>query len=124
MLRACGGFTVDRVLKHGRVKGRRRAVASLSNGTMANAMPQALGAKKAAPNRQVISMSEAGGLSMLLGDLITAVREKIPVKIAVFNNRSLGFVELEMKVEGLLDAYTNLEQLPRLTGWAPDHSAT
>jgi pyruvate dehydrogenase (quinone) len=46
---------------------------------------------------------------MLLGDLITAVQEKIPIKIAVFNNGSLGFVELEMKVEGLLDAYTNLE---------------
>jgi pyruvate dehydrogenase (quinone) len=76
---------------------------------MANAMPQALGAKKAAPDRQVISMSGDGGLAMLLGDLITAVQEKIPIKIAVFNNGSLGFVELEMKVEGLLDAYTNLE---------------
>ncbi len=51
-------------------------------------------------------MSGDGGLSMLLGDLITAVQENIPIKIAVFNNGSLGFVELEMKVEGLLDAYT------------------
>jgi pyruvate dehydrogenase (quinone) len=76
---------------------------------MANAMPQALGAKKAAPNRQVISLSGDGGLSMLLGDLITAIQEKISIKIAVFNNGSLGFVELEMKVEGLLNAYTDLE---------------
>jgi hypothetical protein len=59
--------------------------------------------------RQVISLSGDGGLSMLMGDLLTAVQEKIPIKIAVFNNGSLGFVELEMKVEGLLDAYTNLE---------------
>src|SRR5277367_1330330 len=83
--------------------------AVLPNGTMANAMPQALGAKKALPDRQVISLSGDGGLSMPLGDLITAVQEKIPIKIAVINNGSLGFVELEMKVEGLLDAYTNLE---------------
>jgi pyruvate dehydrogenase (quinone) len=76
---------------------------------MANAMPQALGAKKAFPNRQVISLSGDSGLSMLMGDLLTAVQEKIPIKIVLFNNGSLGFVELEMKVEGLLDAYTNLE---------------
>ncbi len=92
-----------------RATGQRRTIVSLTHGTMANAMPQALGAKKAAPNRQVISLSGDGGLSMLLGDLMTAVQEKIPIKIAVFNNGSLGFVELEMKVEGLLDAATNLE---------------
>jgi pyruvate dehydrogenase (quinone) len=111
---ADGGSPMVWLLRHVRATGRRRTVASLTHGTMANAMPQALGAKKAAPNRQVISMSGAGGLSMLLGDLITAVQQKIPVKIAVFNNRSLGFVELEMKVEGLLDAYTNLEN-PKVT---------
>jgi pyruvate dehydrogenase (quinone) len=76
---------------------------------MANAMPHALGAKKAFPDRQVISLSGDGGLSMLMGDLLSAVQEKIPIKIAVFNNGSLGFVELEMKVEGLLDTYINLE---------------
>ena len=53
-------------------------------------------------------MSGDGGLAMLLGDLLTAIQEKIPIKIAVFNNSSLGFVEMEMKAEGLLDAYTNL----------------
>jgi pyruvate dehydrogenase (quinone) len=72
-------------------------------------MPQALGAKKAFPHRQVISLSGDGGLSMLMGDLLTAVQERIPIKIAVFNNGVLGFVDLEMKTEGLLDAYTNLQ---------------
>jgi pyruvate dehydrogenase (quinone) len=76
---------------------------------MANAMPQALGAKKAFPGRQVISLSGDGGLSMLMGDLLTAVQETIPIKVVVFNNGTLGFVELEMKTDGLLDAFTNLE---------------
>jgi pyruvate dehydrogenase (quinone) len=76
---------------------------------MANAMPQALGAKKAFPSRQVISLSGDGGLAMLMGDLLTAVQEKIPIKVVVFNNGTLGFVELEMKTDGLLDAFTNLE---------------
>jgi pyruvate dehydrogenase (quinone) len=106
---ADGGSPMVWALRHVRATGRRRTIVSLTHGTMANAMPQALGAKKAAPNRQVISLSGDGGLSMLLGDLITAVQENIPIKIAVFNNSSLGFVELEMKVEGLLDIYTNLE---------------
>jgi pyruvate dehydrogenase (quinone) len=106
---ADGGSPMVWLLRHVRATGRRRTILSLTHGTMANAMPQALGAKKAAPDRQVISLSGDGGLSMLLGDLITAVQEKIPIKIAVFNNSALGFVEVEMKVEGLLDAYTNLE---------------
>jgi pyruvate dehydrogenase (quinone) len=97
------------LLRHVKANGKRRTLISLTHGTMANAMPQALGAKKAFPGRQVISLSGDGGLSMLMGDLLTAVQEKIPIKLAVFNNGSLGFVELEMKVEGLLDAYTNLE---------------
>jgi pyruvate dehydrogenase (quinone) len=106
---ADGGSPMVWLLRHVRATGRRRTFLSLTHGTMANAMPQALGAKKAAPDRQVISLSGDGGLAMLLGDLITAIQEKIPIKIAVFNNGSLGFVELEMKVDGLLDAYTNLE---------------
>ena len=97
------------VLRHVKANGKRRTLTSLTHGTMANAMPQALGATKAFPGRQVISLSGDGGLSMLMGDLLTAVQEKIPIKVAVFNNGSLGFVELEMKAEGLLDAYTNLE---------------
>lgn len=106
---ADGGEAMVWLLRHIRATGRRRTILSLTHGTMANAMPQALGAKKAAPDRQVISLSGDGGLAMLLGDLITAVQEKIPIKVAVFDNGTLGFVELEMKAEGLLDAYTNLE---------------
>jgi thiamine pyrophosphate-dependent acetolactate synthase large subunit-like protein len=106
---ADGGSPTVWVVRHTRATGKRRTIVSLTHGTMANAMPQALGAKKAAPDRQVISLSGDGGLSMLLGNLITAVQEKIPIKIAVINNGSLGFVELEMKVEGLLDSYTNLD---------------
>ena len=82
------------VLRYVKANGKRRTLTSLTHGTMANAMPQALGAKKAFPGRQVISMSGDGGLSMLLGDLLTAVQEKIPIKVVVFNNGALGFVEL------------------------------
>jgi pyruvate dehydrogenase (quinone) len=95
-------------LRHVPSTGRNRTIVSLSHGTMANAMPQALGAKAAYPDRQVIALSGDGGLAMLLGDLLTAVQEKLAIKVAVFDNSSLGFVELEQKVEGLLDAYTNL----------------
>ena len=89
--------------------GRNRTIVSLSHGTMANAMPQALGAQAAYPHRQVIALSGDGGLAMLMGDLLTTLQEDLPIKIAVFNNGSLGFVELEQKVEGLLDAYTDLK---------------
>jgi len=106
---ADGGSPMVWVLRHTRATGRRRTVVSLTHGTMANAMPQALGAKKAFPDRQVISLSGDGGFTMLMGDLITAVQENIPIKIVIFNNGSLGFVELEQKVEGLLDAYTDLK---------------
>jgi pyruvate dehydrogenase (quinone) len=106
---ADGGSPMVWVLRHTRANGRRRTMVSLLHGTMANAMPQALGLKKAYPDRQVISLSGDGGLAMLLGDLLTAVQEEIPIKIVVYNNGSLDFVELEMKVEGLLNAYTDLK---------------
>lgn len=106
---ADGGSPTVWLLRHVKANGRRRTLISLTHGTMANAMPQALGAKRAFPDRQVISMSGDGGLSMLLGDLLTAIQEKIPIKIALFNNGALGFVELEMKIEGLLNAYTDLQ---------------
>jgi pyruvate dehydrogenase (quinone) len=67
----------------------RSTITSLSHATMAGAMPQALGAKKALPDRQVIALSGDGGLSMLLGDLLTAVQENIPIKVVVFNNGRL-----------------------------------
>ncbi|WP_232492759.1 thiamine pyrophosphate-dependent enzyme [Novosphingobium kaempferiae] len=95
-------------LRHVASTGSNRTVISLSHGTMANAMPQALGAKAAFPDRTVISLSGDGGLAIMLGDLLTAVQEKLPIKVAVFNNSALDFVEIEQKVEGLLDAYTDL----------------
>ena len=105
---ADGGSPMVWLLRHVRTNGRRRTLTSLLHGTMANAMPQALGIKKALPDRQVIALCGDGGLSMLLGDLLTAIQEKIALKIVVFNNGTLGFVEIEMKVEGLLNAYTDL----------------
>ncbi|TAN07821.1 MAG: ubiquinone-dependent pyruvate dehydrogenase [Rhodanobacteraceae bacterium] len=104
-----GGSPMVWVLRCIHVNGKRRTLTSLLHGTMANAMPQALGAKRALPARQVIALCGDGGLTMLLGDLLTAVQENIAVKIVVFNNGTLGFVELEMKVEGLLDSYTELK---------------
>ncbi len=95
-------------LRHVPSTGRNRTIVSLTHGTMANAMPQSLGAKAAFPDRQVISLSGDGGIAMMLGDLLTAVQENLPIKVCVFNNSSLNFVELEMKVEGLLDTYTDL----------------
>nr|WP_267298704.1 thiamine pyrophosphate-dependent enzyme [Neokomagataea thailandica] len=105
---ADGGSPMVWMLRHIPSTGANRTLTSLSHGTMANAMPQALGAQKAFPERQVIALSGDGGLAMLLGDLLTTIQEKLPIKVVVFNNSSLNFVELEMKVEGLLDSYTNL----------------
>jgi len=68
-----------------------------------------LGIQLAHPHRQVIAMCGDGGLTMLMGDLLTLVQQQIPLKIVVYNNSSLSFVELEQKVEGMLDAYTELE---------------
>ena len=105
---ADGGSPMVWVLRHVPSTGQNRTLVSLSHGTMANAMPQALGAQKAFPGRQVISFSGDGGIAMLLGDLLTSIQENLPIKVVVFNNSSLNFVELEQKVEGLLDHYTNL----------------
>ncbi|MBM2623142.1 pyruvate dehydrogenase [Actinoplanes sp. LDG1-06] len=80
--------------------GRRRVLGSFVHGTMANALPHALGAAKVDPSRQVISMSGDGGLAMLLGELLTAKLHNLPVKVVVFNNSSLGMVRLEMLVAG------------------------
>jgi pyruvate dehydrogenase (quinone) len=81
--------------------GRRRIIGSFSHGSMANALPQAIGAQFIDRNRQVISMSGDGGFSMLMGDFLTLVQYELPVKIVLFNNSSLGMVELEMLVAGL-----------------------
>lgn len=106
---ADGGSPMVWLLRHITSNGKRRTLTSLVHGTMANAMPEALGIKKALPDRQVISLSGDGGISMLLGDLLTAVQENIPIKVIVYNNSSLGFVEMEQKVEGLLDTFTELK---------------
>jgi pyruvate dehydrogenase (quinone) len=78
----------------------RRVIGSFRHGSMANALPQAIGAQTAFPGRQVISMSGDGGLSMLLGELITARERRLPLKVVVFNNASLGMIRLEMMVSG------------------------
>ncbi len=75
---------------------------------MANAMPQAIGAQAAFPGRQVISLSGDGGFAMLMGDMLTFVQHKLPAKIVVFNNGTLGFVEMEMKAAGFLDTGVEL----------------
>lgn len=89
--------------------GKRRLFGSWHHGTMANALPQAIGASKAFPGRQVISMSGDGGLGMLMGELLTVKLHQLDTKIVVFNNSSLGMVKLEMLVEGLPDYGTDHE---------------
>ena len=106
---ADGGSPMVWLLRHLTASGGRRFLTSLLHGTMANAYPQALGIARAYPDRQVVAMCGDGGLTMLMGDLLTLVQEKIPVKLLVYDNGSLGFVEMEQRVEGLLDAYTDLK---------------
>ncbi len=90
------------------MNGRRRLLGSFSHGSMANALPQAIGAQLVSPDRPVIALSGDGGLSMLLGELLTLRQHHLPVKVVVFNNGALGFVELEMKAAGLLEYATDL----------------
>ena len=86
----------------------RKMLGSFNHGSMANAMPQAIGAAFACPGKQVIAFCGDGGLSMMMGDLMTIVQYKLPVKIIVFNNRSLGMVKLEMEVAGIPDRETDM----------------
>ncbi|MEA2340688.1 MAG: hypothetical protein QOG11_765 [Solirubrobacteraceae bacterium] len=92
-----------------RMNGRRRLVGSFNHGTMANALPQAIGVQASHPGRQVIALAGDGGLAMLLGDLITLRQQRLPVKIVVFTNGALAFVELEMKAAGIVNYGTALE---------------
>ena len=89
--------------------GKRRMLGSLLHGTMATSVGNAIGMQKAQPQRQVIALAGDGGLSMLMGDLLTLVQENLPIKIAVYDNGKLGFVELEQKGEGLLPVFTDLK---------------
>src|SRR5262245_37657148 len=90
------------------MNGQRRLLGSFNHGSMANALPQAIGAQVSYPGRQVISLSGDGGLAMLMGDLLTLRQSQSPVKVIVFKNDALAFVELEMKAAGVLDYATHL----------------
>ncbi|GAB2480012.1 ubiquinone-dependent pyruvate dehydrogenase [Promicromonospora xylanilytica] len=91
------------------MNGSRRLLGSFSHGTMANAVPHAIGAQSAFPDRQVIALSGDGGLGMLFGELLTIRQNKLPVKVVVFNNSSLNFVEVEMKAAGFVNFGTGLD---------------
>jgi pyruvate dehydrogenase (quinone) len=90
------------------MNGHRRLLGSFTHGSMASALPQAIGAQLTRPGRQVVALCGDGGLAMLLGDLLTLRQLNAPVKLVVFQNDSLGFVELEMKAAGMLDFATGL----------------
>ena len=91
------------------MNGRRRLLGSFLHGSMANAMPQALGAQASDRSRQVVALAGDGGLAMLMGDLLSIRQNDLPVKIVVFNNASLNFVELEMKAAGIVNFGTGLD---------------
>lgn len=91
------------------MNGKRRLLGSFNHGSMANAMPQAIGAQATAPEKQVIALCGDGGFAMLMGDFLTLAQKKLPVKVVVFNNSSLGFVAMEMKAGGYLTDGTELE---------------
>lgn len=90
------------------MNGQRRLIGSFNHGSMANALAQAIGAQLSHPNQQVIALCGDGGLSMLLGDILTLIQHQLPIKIIVFNNRTLDFVKLEMHAAGLLEFGTEL----------------
>jgi pyruvate dehydrogenase (quinone) len=98
-----------------KMNGKRRIMGSLVHGSMANALPQAIGAQAAFKGRQIISMSGDGGFAMMMGDFLTLVQQELPVKVVIFNNSTLGFVAMEMKAAGFLEVGTDLKN--------PDFSA-
>lgn len=91
-----------------RMNGRRRLVGSFNHGTMACALPHAIGAQTAYPGRQVVALAGDGGLTMMFGELVTLIQNRLPVTLVVFNNSSLNFVELEMKAAGIVNFGTEL----------------
>jgi pyruvate dehydrogenase (quinone) len=95
--------------RHLQMNGKRRLIGSFWHGSMANAMAQAIGAQAAFPGRQVVSLSGDGGFTMLMGDLLSLKQLNLPVKVIVFNNGALGFIELEQKSSGFVDTGTDLE---------------
>ncbi len=107
-------FTVDTGMccvwgaRYIHANGKRKMIGSFNHGSMANAMPHAIGAALARPGTQVVALAGDGGLSMLLGDLVTIKKYNLPIKLVVFNNRALGMVKLEMEVAGLPDNETDM----------------
>ena len=97
------------MLRHIETGGKRRTFGSLLHGTMADAMPAALGLQKCQPGRQVVCLAGDGGFSMLLGDLLTTVQENLPIKIVVYNNGKLGFIDIEQKAAGMEPTFTDLK---------------
>jgi pyruvate dehydrogenase (quinone) len=102
------GLPIVWAARYLKMNGKRRLIGSYWHGSMANAMPQAIGAQASSPGRQVISLSGDGGFAMLMGDVLSLSRLKLPVKVFVFNNGALGFVELEQKSTGFLPIGTDL----------------
>ena len=100
-----------------RMNGSRRLIGSFSHGSMANALPHAIGAQASHPGRQVVALCGDGGLAMLLGELITLRQMRLPAKIVVFDNGALSFVELEMKAAGIVTYGTDLDN-PDFAGMA------
>ena len=92
-----------------KANGRRRMFGSLLHGTMATGVSTAIGLQKAQPGRQVIAMAGDGGFTMLMGEVLTTIQENVPIKIVVFDNGKLGFVELEQKSEGMVPVFTDLK---------------
>ena len=102
------GSPVMWAARHLTMNGQRRLIGSFTHGSMANALSQSIGAQAAFPDRQVVALAGDGGLSMLLGELLTVTQHDLPVKTVVYNNDSLNFVELEMKAAGFVTHATDL----------------
>jgi pyruvate dehydrogenase (quinone) len=103
------GTPIGWTARYLKVNGKRRLVGSFNHGSMANSMLHAIGAQTAFPDRQVISMSGDGGFTMMMGEFVTLLQMDLPVKIILLNNGALGFVELEMKAGGFVDAFVDLK---------------
>jgi len=103
------GTPVAWAARYLKMNGRRRLVGSFNHGSMANAMLHAIGAQAAFPQRQVISMSGDGGFTMMMGEFVSLIQNRLPVKVVVLNNGTLGFVELEMKASGFIDTGCDLQ---------------
>ncbi len=91
-----------------KMNGKRRLLGSFNHGSMANALSQAIGVQATYPKRQVVALCGDGGFSMLMGEILTLIQQKLPVKVIIFNNGTLGFVEMEMHIGGMLDYGTEL----------------